>query len=112
MVELLNVNNMSKIANIFDLIDKIEGRTSMWIPDKSIESLSNLLFGYLTCLKIHGIIEKIVPDFNYFSDWLKQEFDWNLVYGWGYAIKNNCTDSEDPLTRFFSLVKGFLQSRQ
>lgn len=111
MVELLNNSNMSENENIFDLIDKIEERTSMWIPDKSIESLSNLLFGYLTCLKIHDIIEKNVPDFNYFSDWLKQEFDWNLVYGWADAIKNNCTDSEDPLTRFFSLSKVFLQSR-
>jgi len=111
VVELLKNNNVSKIENIFDLIDEIKQRPSMFIPDKSIESLSNLLFGYLTCLKIHYIIEKNVPDFNYFSDWLKQEFDWNLVYGWAYAIKKNCTDSEDPLTRFFSLVKVFLQSR-
>ena len=110
MVELLSNNKISKIENIFDLINEIEERTSMWIPDKSIESLSNLLFGYLTCLKIHDVIEKNVPDFNSFSDWLRQEFDWNLVYGWAYAIKMNCLDPEDPLKKFFSLVKLFCQS--
>ena len=108
----MSIDNLSKVKNIFDLIDKIEQRTSMFIPDKSIESLSNLLFGYLTCLKIHDIIEKDGPDFNYFGDWLKQEFDWNLVYGWVRAIKQNCTDLEDPLAKFFSLVKDFIQSRK
>lgn len=63
---------MSKVKNIFDLIDKIEQRTGMFIPDKSIESLSNLLFGYSTCLKIHDIIEKDCPDFHHFGYWLRE----------------------------------------
>ena len=70
MAELLSIDDLSKVKNIFDLIDKIEQRTSMFIPDKSIESLSNLLFGYLTCLKIHDIIEKDGHDFNYFGDFM------------------------------------------
>lgn len=71
-----------------------------------------MLFGYLTRLKIHDIIEKDGPDFNYFTDWLRQEFYWNLSYGWASAIKNNSKDSEDPLTIFFSLVKDFIRSRK
>lgn len=107
LVELLINKNSEKIENIYNLIDVIEQRTSMFIPDKSITSLFTFLSGYLAFLEIHNIIEKDVPDFNNFSKWLAEKFKWNLAYGWAYAIKQNCKELEDPLMKFFKLVKDF-----
>jgi hypothetical protein len=110
MVEQLINDKSKEIENIYDLIDVIELRTSMFIPDKSIHSLFTFLSGYLMCLKIHGIVEKSVPDFNNFSKWLEEKFEWNLAYGWAYAIAHNCKEFEDSLMKFFKLVKDFKNS--
>jgi len=95
--------------NIFDLIDIIQQRMAMFIPEKSIMSLINYLNGYETCLKLHGIIEEEVPNFTHFNRWLGIRFEhWNhLSNGWAYAIKVNIGDNEDPLSKFFSLIKEF-----
>jgi len=66
------MKNYFERKNIFDLIDIIKERTSMFIPDKSIKSLSTYLAGYESCLELHSIVEKGVPLFKHFGDGLKR----------------------------------------
>jgi len=93
--------------NIFDLIDIIKKRISMFIPDKSIKSLSTYLAGYESCLELHSISEKGVPLFKHFGGWLKINFDWNLSYGWAHAITENIDKQQDPFQKFYLLVNEF-----
>ena len=93
LVELLIGKNSEKIENIYNLIDVIEQRTSMFIPDKSITSLFTFLSGYLAFLEIHNIIEKDVPDFNNFSKWLAEKFKWNLACGWAFMRSSKIVKS-------------------
>lgn len=74
----MTMKNYFERKNIFDLIDIIKKRTSMFIPDKSINSLSTYLAGYDSCLELHSIVEKGVPLFKHFGEWLKIKFNWNL----------------------------------
>ncbi len=93
--------------NIFGLLDKIQQRTSMFIPDKSIISLQTFLSGYESCMLVHGMIEKDVPDFKHFSEWLSSRVDWGLSYGWARAIYENTADHQQALQIFFELISEF-----
>jgi hypothetical protein len=101
------MKNYFERKNIFDLIDIIKERTSMFIPDKSINSLSTYLAGYDSCLELHSIVEKGVPLFKHFGEWLKIKFNWNLSYGWAQAIAENIEKQQDPLKKFYSFVNEF-----
>jgi len=99
---------MIKCKNIFDLIDLIQKRTAMFIPDKSINSLKTYLDGYDTCMWVHGIIELDVPMFKHFGEWLVRMFNYQFTsYGWAYAIQNTIDNKQDPLQLFFQLVREF-----
>lgn len=98
---------MKRLRSIYDLIDRIEQYTSMFIPDKSLESLLTYLNGYSTCLEVHRMVEVDVPDFNHFGDWLNNHFDWNLSYGWAKAINEHIDNENERLPKFFSLVVEF-----
>ena len=101
------MKNYFERKNIFDLINIIKDRTSMFIPDKSIKSLSTYLAGYESCLELHSIAEKGVPLFKHFGEWLKTKFNWNLSYGWAQAITENTEEQQVPLQKFYSLVNEF-----
>ncbi|KKK41879.1 MAG: hypothetical protein Lokiarch_39300 [Candidatus Lokiarchaeum sp. GC14_75] len=103
----MTMKNYFERKNIFDLIDIIKERTSMFIPDKSINSLSTYLAGYDSCLELHSIVEKGVPLFKHFGEWLKIKFNWNLSYGWAQAIAENIEKQQDPLKKFYSFVNEF-----
>ena len=105
------MKNYFERKNIFDLINIIKERTSMFIPDKSIKSLSTYLAGYESCLELHSIDEKGVPLFKHFGEWLKTKFNWNLSYGWAHAITENIEKQQDPLQRFYSVVNEFRKLR-
>jgi len=101
------MKNYFERKNIFDLIDIIKERTSMFIPDRSIKSLFTYLTGYDSCLELHSIVEKGVPLFKHFGEWLKMKFNWNLSYGWAHAITENIEKQQDPLKKFYFFVNEF-----
>ena len=101
------MKNYFERKNIFDLINIIKERTSMFIPDKSIKSLFTYLAGYDSCLELHSIVEKGVPLFKHFGEWLKIKFKWNLSYGWAHAITENIEKQQDPLKKFYFFVNEF-----
>lgn len=93
--------------NIYDLIDQIQQRTAMFIPDKSINSLQTYLGGYETCMWVHAILEQDVPVFRHFHEWLTRCYNFEFTSsGWAYAIQYNEPDQE-PLQKFFELVQEF-----
>ena len=98
---------MSEIKNIFELLEQIEQRTAMFIPDRSIHTLQMYLHGYKTCLFVHNINEPEVPDFKHFPEWLRTRFNWNLKYGWAYAIEQHANEKEDAIQKFFVLAREF-----
>ena len=99
---------MIKCKNIFDLIDLIQQRTAMFIPDKSINSLKTYLDGYDSCMWVHGLIELDVPLIKHFGEWLARMFNYQFTsLGWAYAIQNTIDNKQDPLQLFFQLSLEF-----
>ncbi len=99
---------MIKCKNIFDLIDLIQQRTAMFIPDKSINSLKTYLDGYDSCMWVHGLIELDVPMFKHFGEWLARMFNYQFTsLGWAYATQNTIDNKQDPLQLFFQLSRDF-----
>ncbi|KKN62052.1 hypothetical protein LCGC14_0515470, partial [marine sediment metagenome] len=60
-----------------------------------------------SCLELHSIVEKGVPLFKHFGEWLKMKFNWNLSYGWAHAITENIEKQQDPLKKFYFFVNEF-----
>lgn len=98
---------MIKNDTIFGLIDMIQQRLGMFIPDKSIYSLQTFLAGYESCMFVHGMIEQDVPDFKHFGGWLSNHVDWRLSYGWARAIYENVADHQQAFKIFFELIREF-----
>jgi hypothetical protein len=108
----LKGKTMIPCKNIFELIDLIQQRTSMFIPDKSIDSLQTYLNGYESCMWVHSIIEQDVPVFKHFREWLARTFNYQFTsLGWAYAIRQNIDPNQDPLQKFFDLVQDFRKLR-
>ncbi len=94
------------MKNIFELIDNIKQRKSMFIsPKGDIRELETLLHGYIACQSVHGIIEKNVPYFKHFSDWLRYKYDWGLSYGWAHVLLDKYGDNS--FSEFFKLAAQF-----
>ncbi|MBT2384568.1 hypothetical protein J7E86_13425 [Streptomyces sp. ISL-11] len=79
----------------------------MWIPQRSLRDLQNILIGYATALSVHGVDERFAlsPD-GPFAEWLRARYGWSMALGWAEAIDRNAGD-EEPLTAFFRLLDEY-----
>jgi hypothetical protein len=74
------------MQSMFDWLDRIRQRPSMYVHQWSLKDLKLLCHGYEAALHVHEIAE---PGSNFnqsFANWLATKRHWSLNCGWADAI--------------------------
>ncbi|GLY53954.1 hypothetical protein [Lentzea sp. NBRC 102530] len=103
---------LAECADVWDILDQVRSRPSMWIRGRRLRELEMTLQGYGVALEVHGIDESfhLTPG-GPFGQWLHARFAWGMSCGWAQAITENA-GTEDPLDLFFRLVDEYRASDQ
>jgi hypothetical protein len=96
-----------KRQNVFDWLDCVRARPSMYLRDGSLRELENLLWGYYTALQIHGIVEEVPAMNRHFLHWLYHRTGWPCSLGWAYAIGTRHPSPDEALAAFFCFVDEY-----
>ena len=96
--------------SIYDLINSIRERPSMFVRDKSLSEIETYLDGYVACLEAHGIEESdggrpFHP--RTFAIWLHETLGWSGSCGFAHAIKEHTSSGAEAFDRFFELVTTY-----
>ena len=85
---------------VYELLEQVCLRPSMWVRRGSLEHLSTFITGYSTALLVHGLDEPfdLAPG-GPFAERLRQQYGWSMSCGWATAIEDNAPDSV-PLEAF------------
>lgn len=91
--------------NIYDLLEKINVRTGMYIGEQKLENLMSFLAGYHFAMNSVGAVENSQPDFRGFHNWVAAKYgfyestsgwaDMILVAELGLHPRENSEDRED-----------------
>ena len=75
--------------NIFDYIEQIENRMTMYIPpdDDVLDTMALFIAGYEAAIYLHEIDEPGKDFSRNFSDHLRAKHNWDLSYGWHEAFR-------------------------
>lgn len=98
------------MSNLYQLLQNIEKRPSMYLGKAAISNLRSYLSGYLVAKRELGIIPtEFELELNQFSDWIKQKFHIDSEQSWDKIILFYSEDEKVALKRFFELFNEFLQ---
>ncbi|MFZ4730673.1 MAG: hypothetical protein ACOYMQ_18690 [Pseudanabaena sp.] len=97
-----------KLCNIYEFLETIRPKLSMYLGNTAICNLETYLYGYCAALGVHRISEEGVPDFRYFLKWLMRTRYNAWACGWAHGLLHECNgDNDAALALFFELVAGF-----
>lgn len=92
---------------IYDLIDKIRRRPTLYIGYASPTHLHSFLLGYYFSTK-GEMTQNEIPSFGKFNDWVAKKFDYyESTSGWANMIENQREDKSEALYLFFELLDEF-----
>lgn len=97
--------------SVFDLLDEIRARPSMFLRNSSLEDLQTLLFGYYAALDVHGLVEPVPKMDRHFLFWMEYRTGWSLCTGWAVALTSRYGTSERALEEFFNFADEFRRLR-
>jgi hypothetical protein len=97
--------------NVFDWLDNIRARPSMYLRGGSLLHLESLVWGYHTALAMHGIVEGVPAMNRHFLEWLHHRTGWPCSLGWAHAIGSHHPVGEAALAAFFRFVDEYRQLR-
>ncbi|WP_433216002.1 hypothetical protein [Microtetraspora malaysiensis] len=97
----------SDLHNVYELLDEVRLRPSMWVRRGSLQHLYSMLAGYAIALEIHGIDESF--DFGNdgpFAEWLwpRLGMSYPSALGWAVEIENAAEKSGTPAMELFSTL--------
>jgi hypothetical protein len=102
---------MAAERNVFDWLDEIRGRFSMYVRDNSLYALEDILWGYQLGIGAHNIIEDVPQMNRHFLDWLRFQ-GWSFgACGLAYVITQRYRDNKQAVAAFFSLVDEYRRLR-
>ena len=100
------------MSNLYQILQNIEKRPSMYLGKAAISNLRSYLSGYLIAKRELGISStEQEQEFNQFTDWVKQKFHINSDQSWDKIILFYSEDEKIALERFFELFNEFLKSK-
>ncbi|MFF4779667.1 hypothetical protein ACFY05_43335 [Microtetraspora fusca] len=105
----------SELHDVYEFLDEVRLRPSMWIRRGSLQHLDSTLAGYGTALQIHGIDEPF--DFwnnGPFAKWLwkRLEMSYPSALGWAVEIERAAEKTGTPaMELFFALLDEFRAER-
>ncbi|MFJ7421740.1 hypothetical protein ACIQXD_24475 [Streptomyces uncialis] len=95
-------------TDVYDLLEQIRLRPSMWLPGGSLRDLQAMLLGYQIAISVHSVDEAF--SFWKFNQWLKERLGArsdSVSYGWAADIERNTPEGSTPVEEFFRLLDGF-----
>ncbi|WP_433413550.1 hypothetical protein ACQP1V_31155 [Microtetraspora malaysiensis] len=105
----------SELNDVYEFLDKVRLRPSMWVWRGSLQHLYSMLAGYAIAQEIHGIDESF--DFDNdgpFAEWLwpRLGMSYSSALGWAAEIENAAEKSSTPaMELFFTLLDEFRAER-
>ncbi len=96
---------------VFDWLDHIRARPSMYLGNSSLCELETLVQGYCAALGVHGIIEPVPHMNRHFLTWLHYRTRWSCCLGWAAAIEQRHPEPDKALAAFFALVDEYRKLR-
>ena len=89
-----------EVKNIYEHIKEISVLPARFLGENSIEKLETYLWGYTSALMIHGILERGVPYYRHFYNWLRYTYGINTIKGLK-GILDTCENEDEALKKFF-----------
>jgi hypothetical protein len=94
-------------GNIFEYLDLVRERPAMCV--QSLDDLESQIWGYLTALRNHNIVEPVPSMGRHFLYYVRQKTDWGVSRGWAYAITQHVDGLSKQLETFFTLADSYRQ---
>jgi hypothetical protein len=101
---------MSKNGNIYDWLDQVRKRPSMYFRDEEdkLATLEKMVFGYYAALFEHGIKETVPRlDRSHFAEWLGENAKISSALGWCYIINQMHPNPEEAFDKFFEYIEEY-----
>lgn len=102
------VKHWQDCTDVYDFLDQIRLRPSMWLPGGSLRHLEAVLTGYRVALGVHAIDEPF--DFwpeERFTQWLHERRGTSSSLGWAAEIERATPPDSTPVAEFFQLLDAF-----
>lgn len=105
------------MSTVFNFLDEIRKRPSMHVGGddrhrvRQLQALEQILYGYATALKYHGIQEPVMDFGREFSDYLRETRGWSLSCGPTAAIVDATANEQEAWSVFWQLVDEFRESK-
>jgi hypothetical protein len=101
------IKPVEQCRDVYDVLEQIRLRPSMWIGQGSLRELETMLLGYSVALRVHQVEEPFVFSTpGPFTEWLYERYDWSTSTGWAAAVERHA-DGQEPLTVFFQLLDEY-----
>ncbi|MEQ9553021.1 MAG: hypothetical protein RIM23_25805 [Coleofasciculus sp. G3-WIS-01] len=98
------------MSDLYDLIQKIQKRPSMYLGKPHISNLRSCLAGYNLARRELGIPQtKHEQEFVEFKNWIKKKFNISTGQSWDNIILFYSEDERTALNNFFELFQEFTQ---
>jgi hypothetical protein len=101
------------MLDLYDLLNKIKQRPSLYLGKRSLSHLQVFLDGYTFARRQLGIpITEQERKFEEFQVWIEHKFNQADTQSWSRIILFYSEDESDALMRFFDLFEEFLNNQE
>ena len=97
--------------NVFDWLDNIRARPSMYLCDDSLRDLESIVLGYNAALSMHRTLEEVPAMNRHFLDWLHSRTGWSCSCGWAHAIGSHHPAGDAAVAAFFRFLDEYRRLR-
>lgn len=101
------------MRTIFDLLDEIKKRPSMFLGGGSedislqLDNLQFVIFGYEWALEIHGIDEPGINFSRNLAEYMRQQFNTSTSCGPVGAVRTMCGSDAEAWEKFWEVIDKF-----
>ncbi|MFI9724352.1 hypothetical protein ACIHFE_32745 [Streptomyces sp. NPDC052396] len=102
------VKHWQVCTDVYDFLEQIRLRPSMWLPGGSLQHLKSILIGYRAALGVHSISGPF--DFwpeDGFVQWLWKRYGRRSSLGWAAEIERATPARSTPVEEFFRLLDQY-----
>lgn len=101
----IGIMRRSDENSIFDYLELVRERPTLFVT--SLEDLQSQIWGYLSALRQHKIIEPGPSMGSHFLYYVRERTNWGISKGWAQAIEENIDGFAEQLNTFFTFVDSY-----